>query len=422
MINTKWLMFGKLAIWGMALFVLFYFEKAGGPRLTVSVIWKFFLIILLFVYVINRPFRIPSFLMLSYCYCIKSFLAVGVFDYPYLTIVPVLGWVALPLFFHALKSYLYNVPVTDSLQHYQINPDRVNNLELYFKFLLFFFSFSCIPFFIGLEPYTEVKTLAQFGFDYDLEIFKGFYQNMHNAAGTLSIVSVCLFFLGQRQRKFSIKLLYYGFAMIAVFALYKTYVRTGILMFVVGMVVTNYNFILKSPLRLITCIAISILLLLYFSHNDVFMARLFDERIHGNTGDYRDIGSGRLYIWQVNLTNLFSSNLWSILLGFGIGLSTQLMYESAGFALISHSGFVDALVQNGIIGFIIFISYLILMKKHINTMKNLYYYPILNATYFMYLVFQLVQGGNQFMFVLLFAILLALSSCEKHNLPQPSRM
>lgn len=388
--------------------MLFYSETLSAGGITVSVAWKFFLVIFLFFMVIKKTFSPPTFVIASYLICIKSLVVIGVVAHPIQTIIPVMGWLTLPLIYQVTQTYIFSVRSTTVRKVlFNLSSNRLKNIEMLVLYLLVFLSLSCIPFFLGLNPLIEHKNLASFGVERG--IFQGFYQNMHAASGVLSIVSVSLLFFAGNAERLAIKAGLYVLGLIALLAMLQTYVRTGLLMFLVGFVIINYANFKENKARTILVLLLIIgSILIGILMDDTYIARIFDQREQGNTGDYRDIGSGRLYIWEVNLQNLLSQGWGGVFLGLGIGLSKELMYQTIGLSLVSHSGFLDALVQNGIVGLGLFLWYLHSILIYIKAYKTSFYYSLVKAVFSMYLIFQFLQGGNQFIFVLLFALLLIL--------------
>jgi len=331
-----------------------------------------------------------------------------------------LGWVAMPLVYMAIQSYVCRasyspgIGVMVKMQH-----AKVQKLQHYLVLLTLFFAIANIPFWFGLPSLADQQDLSSFGFD--RPVFLGFFQNMHNAAGMMSLVAVALIFLAKNENRPKQKVILLVCAGIAVLALLQTYVRTGLLMFVIGLVLISLEELKRNKIGALALIFALFLILIFGVLNDeVFVARLLDQRTVGRIGDYRDLGSGRLFIWETTISNWYNNGLLSVVIGLGYGLSKTLMDNTIGVALVSHSGIVDALVQNGVIGLLLFLAYLISMYNYINRYRSSHYYPLAKAAFYMYLVYQFVQGGNQFFFIILFGILLAFLKYDINQKASPS--
>ncbi|MBL1421538.1 MAG: O-antigen ligase family protein [Alphaproteobacteria bacterium] len=374
----------------------------------ISLAWKFLLIVGLAGYISMRKVEAPWFVILSYIYLIKSVLVVGIIEYPVKTILPIIGGLTLPIIYQGLQTYLISKPLPElNGRYHKLNYSRLNAVEKNFKYLVIFLALSCLPFWLGLEPLVMVKTLNSFGFE--AQRFVGLFQNIHNAAGGLAVAAVSLLYLAKFETKKSVKYLLYICFFIATIGMLQTFVRTGLLMFVVGMLVINFAEMKRNFGRVLFLSGLLVVVLwLGVFNSDEYMARIFDTRTIAGFGDYRDIGSGRFLIWETNLRTIFSQDLWGVLIGLGIGLSGTIMYQEIGLEVFSHNGFVDALVQSGVIGLFLFILYLSSIFKYINRFRGNKYYTLSISYFCMYIAFQLVQGSNQFLVMSLFSFLLIL--------------
>ena len=105
--------------------------------------------------------------------------------------------------------------------------------------------------------------------------------------------------------------------------------------------------------------------LYFYSKDTALQGRVMQQTIYNNDTDeqtYDQISSGRLTLSLVNLESYWESNLLSKLFGMGFQYSTDVMYKKIGMRKVSHNGFVDALVHNGLLGLIF---YLIYFKSHL---------------------------------------------------------
>lgn len=412
-VDTRFIL--KRVLFISPLFLILYFETLRFGPLTISIIWKFFLILILLLIMTKRVMKPPMFVWLAYIFCLKSILVLGVFDYPVETITPIIGWVAIPLLFQSITTAIYRIEVAGvNRGRYNVNMTNLSFVQQGVITLLLFYTLAVIPFWFGLEPLVTVKTLISFGID--KSVFQGYFQNVHAASGVMSITAVSLLFFANKYKDRYVKTFMYFVAFIALLAMLQTFVRTGIVMFIIGFIILNIETFKENKAASLLILLIVFLVATFFVYFEpAFFDRMIDNRAHGVQGGYKDIGSGRLYIWETNINNLMGSGFMGVLFGLGTGLSKSMMYDAIGLSLVSHSGLIDALVQNGLIGLGIFISYFIYLFKYINKYKYSEIYYLLQALFFMYLTFQFLQGGNQFLFTLVFAPLLVLHKTMGNN-------
>jgi O-antigen ligase len=271
---------------------------------------------------------------------------------------------------------------------------------------------SCIPFLLGLiESYGEEYNLTDFGVE---EVgFCGLFHSSHSCAWVVTITLFNLFYLFNislsiRKRYWIALLILIGF-----FVLYKTYVRTGYLMFFIGCLFFFKNKIVSVKKRLkyiLWGIIFVVLGYSYLSQDDVLMSRLTDSRVYNtDQTDAERLGSGRLLFISISIDYWMQAPFMVQLFGYGQEMAIQNMEEKMGLKVFSHNGFVDAFVQNGLIGLLLLIVILISFKKQINKIKGHSYYDVCNAIFFMYIAFQLVQGGYSFMFDFIIALNLSIT-------------
>jgi hypothetical protein len=184
-------------------------------------------------------------------------------------------------------------------------------------------------------------------------------------------------------------------------------------MFLIGCIFFFKNKILlgKQNIKYIF-FGIIVLILGYSSllQDKVLISRVTDNGVYTEDLTNKEkLGSGRLIFISISLDYWMQAPLMTKLFGYGQEMVMQNMEQKIGLKVYSHNGFVDAFVQNGLIGLLLFIMILISFKKHINKIKGHPYYDVCNAIFFMYIAFQLVQGGYNFMFDFIIAINLSIA-------------
>ena len=103
-----------------------------------------------------------------------------------------------------------------------------------------------------------------------------------------------------------------------------------------------------------------------------------------------------------------STNFQQFLTGQGYDKLTDYQKEKAGIKIYCHNGYVDALAQNGILGFIFLILSTIYIFTYIYKNKNEKDSRFVFAIFSMRVIFQLVQGGASPYTDLIYALALCL--------------
>lgn len=377
------------------LFFILYFETVSIGTFTISVLWKA-LLLLYFIIVSHRSLHaLPLYLKLSFVYFVKCIFVYGLFVGYWDNISIAISYLFMPFLFWYLSHRLMGLEHKESV-------GKIDSLVKFFNFSLVFFAISQIPFIFGLQSIVDVRALTSLGSEKNAYI--GFFQNSHAAAGLMA-VSIVALLDAYHKRFFGIYPLI-ALSAICSYCLFQTYVRTGILMLIVGLVVYYRNYFFRRPIKSIFFASILGLIFWgYVGYDQLFFDRLFDNRTHGLYGDYRDYGSGRLWIWYESLGIYSDANFFVWLFGFGSSLSMKMLDAYAGFYLLSHNGFIDALVHNGVVGLFIFSSYLYMMYRYVGTYTGSIYFDLALSLFYMYAFFQLVQGGNQFLVIYVMGII-----------------
>jgi predicted membrane protein len=76
------------------------------------------------------------------------------------------------------------------------------------------------------------------------------------------------------------------------------------------------------------------------------------------------------------------------------------MYDDTGMLIFAHSRFIQVLQQEGLIGFGLFLTYLILVYQFILRYRDSEYYTATNAIFIGILIEMMFQGGFFFNIVL----------------------
>lgn len=373
--------------------------------ITIGQAWKIGLIGLLLIYFLKKiNIRRPLFQKFVYFYSVKTLFNTNIFNNPKSNFYEFSRFLIFPLLFEYFRNKKKETICTILL------------------LLAQFCVLSSIPFHLGwLEPLRE-RSMIGFGFE-DVFSSSGIFQGVHAAATSYSMAFLIIMFFTFIYRNEKSKTVFFTnkvynifLLALAFYSLFLTFVRTGYIMCFLGLIVMLFcvkkeslwaNMKLYSLLFII-CIGLIFLVL----SNEVLYARLFDQRIYG--GD--DVGSGRLLFWRNALNIWWNGNVIEFLFGVGFDNLTNYNLQTTGLPVFSHNQFLDALAQNGIIGFFLYFMFIINLFVFIRKRKNSVFYSLAMALFTAYVLMDFFQGGIQFIAVVLFVLSLCLFS--HNNVPQ----
>ncbi|HYE34677.1 O-antigen ligase family protein [Methylocaldum sp.] len=397
--------FARFALFFSIFFVLIYFEGDSFSGIKISLLWKGVVFsILIFLILPFQFYKIPVFILIGYIVSIKHLLTVGWFDYFSETVLLMVNSITVPL------VYTYLTTAAKVKHNSAIFYKKVERFLAFFSISIVL---SNVPFLMGaLESRHATFDFASFGLEG--QGLSGIFQGSHAASSTIAVAALYItMFLTLPAVRGKLRFIAVGLFLLAGFALYKTYVRTGYLMFVVGLYfVLFYGGRFSEKLKNLSLALVVVLgMFLAVKSDEAFVMRILDQRKWGQEkGAEENIGSGRFRIWQVHIEDWLASGSVGIVIGNGQPLSKELYARhTGGRPLFSHNGYIEALVSNGIIGFALFISYLYCMWKYISASPNTLYKRLATCMFFMYLIFMLVQGGNPFFIEVILAVSIFLS-------------
>lgn len=384
-------------------FCFHYFDVFYIGSIKFAQIWKPILVIIAFIIVLFHFRRMPSFVWWGYLFSIKSLISSGVITYPVESVSFFFKFIVLPLAYNYL-SVLF--PLNGALYK------TVFKVENMIYLLSVFIVLSVLPFILGIvDPVSSGYELGIYGVE--ITGFSGVFQNSHSAAIILSSATVFLIFKVSNLSKGRGRFFLYGLIILGGYAILDTYVRTGWIMFVIGLAVYFFSKNnIKNYLKLLPYVVVFLFIVIaIYENSEIVQLRVNDTNVYTeNLEWYERVGSGRLVFAYTNITNWLDSDIDTILFGFGQGVSMDKMEDVIGVRLFSHNAFVDALSHNGLIGILIFIIFILSMFSFIRKNKESQYYSITLSVYCMYVIFLLVQGGNVVLLNFFIAALLLLIS------------
>lgn len=379
----------KYLLIGVLLFLLFHFESLSFGPVKISHLWKGVVLIYMLVDIIaqkNNIFIYGSFILLA----ILQVVNVELFDNPFNAIVNFTTTLLIPI----MGIYVL----------------KFNPLQLRLALIFFssFFIFSFIPYKLGiLDSYKEGYDLESFGGTFGLV---GPFQNPHTASLTLAgslLVVLYFWFQGSFNRTY-LTILF----ILAFYFLLNTYVRTGMVMIIIGILPLLFYFIKKREKgfsRMIFFVLFfAILASNWIINNEVLMNRITGENKYRQDYSFETMGSGRGGIYLASIDIFREATILEKIFGLGNTKQVELISNKIGVRIGSHNGFLDILLTTGIIGLLAFLYFLYLIYRICNRYKN--EYTILSISLFLAIIaMTFLQGINRIPVNLLFALSIAIT-------------
>lgn len=359
------------------IFFLIYLGSIPLGPTTFSQLWKIPLFIYLFWQVlIIRNRSKPGFIKWSYARAAKNLVTSG-FSVSYI-----------PGFIDFLRYMMFPLM-------YEFASIKIKSIEQLNKILLGFAQFiiiSGIPFVLGI-----LKSNSTHEVDINVvDSYSGMFQNSHGAAiTTTTAVLILLAFLKLKSKIIKFKALNYVLLVFGIYIIYLTYIRTGYAMFVIGLICLYIpkNFTIKQMVS--AAVALSILGFGFYyllETNVTFYNRIFDIR----NGQQTAAGSGRLLFWKASIDLWLNGNLFEVLFGFGYEGLLDHIYKAVGLRVYAHNEFFTQLGQNGLIGVVFFLGYLVSLFGFIWKRRKRPSFRLAIAIFFLYVSLMLTQGGMWF--------------------------
>jgi len=313
-------------------------------------------------------------------------------------------------FNHILIKSIENLffPSTFLFLHYLTRNNH--NYTAFLSFISVFFIASFTPFYFNIIP--------ELGKTYDLELLgltgqsgiSGLFQQPHAASFVLAYSTLTLVYVIQKTRSKSLNAFLIFMIILATFFQLLTYARLGLLMTLVGFIyMYAYQLNLVKMLKFSLIVIVGILISASFiketqSYESMKLrfygqSKFSDNSTFSGELNYNEISSGRLTIWSSSLENVIHpNNVAEFLLGITELELTERNEKKINLAVFSHNAFIDSLVTNGLIGFIIFILFLItwfklILQIKLPNFKNSIDQKFCLTIFIIYLVSLFFQGG-----------------------------
>ena len=309
-----------------------------------------------------------------------------------------------------VSTSIFNFIITLFIPLIGIYALKFNSKQL--KYALIFFSslfiLSFIPYELGLlQSIKQGYNLESFGSDSSGLI--GPFQSAHSASLTLASALVSLFFFwfeGSVNKKYLFLLFLLGS-----YFMLMTYVRTGLAMFLVGILPIFYYFMKKNSKYRINIIIISFFMFIstitFISSNPVLMNRITGERLtNSETDSLESLGSGRGRIYLASVLVFIESSPTEKIIGMGQIEQMDRIDNKIGMRIASHNGFLDLLLVNGLIG----LFFILFLRNILNfSVKNdTKYKALVLSQLFLFLTMCFFQGYSWINTSLILMLALAL--------------
>jgi O-antigen ligase len=336
----------------------------------------------------------------GFLYSFKNIFNLSLFRYP------------IENFYHTLV--IFNFPFFYNLFRNNFN---TKTLIIYIKRLSIFSIISAIPFHLHLlEPLGSAYRISNFDTSYGASEtgYVGIFQNAHGASIITTFAVINLIFFYKREKILS----YLVVGSLGILNVYMTYVRTGYVLLIIGLtLITLFGTKFYEKFRVILIGTIALVILLYFADTELLINRLFNinkYNVENRTINYNveALSSGRTLFWVVNITNWWESDILLKMFGFGEEVAKDNMEKTIGMRLFSHNGFIDSFIENGLIGLFLFIGlFYYILKLVINNKGSTFFYLGI-ASFIMFILMNLFQGGYYFLMEIF--IVLNLSLLNNH--------
>ncbi len=383
----------KLILFYTIGFAILYLEPISIAGMTFGILWKLILIFVLFMPIIYKTFKekyMEMFAFITIVFAFKTLISYSSMEYIINTITIFTKTLMLPML------YLFFI--------LKLKEGTLNFLAKHFSILIIL---SFLPYMIGiLTPMELGYDLTPFGLDGQYGLI-GPFINPHSASISLAFSMIVITSQIRRDNKQRENIFYILLLLLGFYELIDTYVRTGIMIYLVALIfVYLQNINLKKILLLIlTGVILTAGSIYLISTNEAAQMRFQDKNKYMQKSD---LGSGRFEFWKAAVENWLDDDSSVIFIGLGQEYAKDKMLEDVGLRIFAHNEFFQTLQQEGLIGFTLFLSSLALLYGFIRRNRSSSYYLPAITIFIGMIVMMMLQGGFYFNIVLLLSIYLAL--------------
>lgn len=383
-------------------FFLIYAESGTLFGISISQLWKMPIVLLIIIYVIKNKKQTLTFNKYAYTYGISKLLNAEIINNPIIAITNFAKFITFP--------FLYDF-VTLKIKH----SSTINNILFYIsQFVLL----SFIPFLFHILPQPNEVFYEDITIQEMMEeagLTSGLFMRTHLASCIIAICLIILIYKIQSEKlNFSKKTYILTLIGLGLWALITTYARDGWIMFIIGLTIL---FLRRSHKYIIGLFLMALIGFTSISYL-IMTNETFNNRINDKTakGEKQEIGSGRLIFTKNGIDFwLQSKNIQEILTGKGYEELTKYQKQKTGLKIYCHNGYIDALAQNGLIGFVSIILFTIYVYIYIYKYRHEKHARLAFSIFTMQVIFQLVQGGVTLYTDILYVLILRILILEKQE-------
>ena len=390
-------MMKKLTLFYTIGFLLLYLEPIQIAGLSFGILWKIILILLLFIPLIYATFQkkqIELFAFISILFAFKVLISYSSLEYMMNSFTIFAKTLMLPML------YLFFI--------LKFSKGSLLFLAKHFAILIIL---SFIPYMLGvLTPLGVGYNLEPFGLDGQFGLV-GPFLNPHSASISIAFAMIVVTGKIKRGNRLSENLFYIALLLLAFYELIDTYVRTGIMIYLITQMfyyLQNINF--KKFLLLIFTSLILVAGSIYLINtNETAKMRFQDKNKYMKKSD---LGSGRFEFWNAAVENWLNDDFSVIFIGLGEEYAKDKMLDAVGMRIFAHNEFFQTLQQEGLIGMALFLGYLFLINSFLKRNRSSAYYSTAKALFLGMLTMMMFQGGFYFNIVFFLGIYLAILKLE----------
>lgn len=380
----------KYIFYGLILLFLFHFETLYIGPIKISHLWKGVVLVYLLFAIIKKKQK---------AFIYKPFIWIAVLQLVNIEIINN------PLNAFVIFSTTLLLPII-GIYVLKFNYNQLRKALIFFAS---FFILSFVPYQLGiLQSLEEGYNLSAFGGASGLV---GPYQNPHGAAISLAsalIVVLYYWFEGSFNKLYLTILFLLGF-----YFLLNTYVRTGLAMFAIGSIPILFYFAKKQARTFFQLVIFAFFMAILASNwilsNEVLMNRITGQSQYHSEESFESMGSGRGGIYIASLEIFIESNPLEKIFGMGQSEQINRIYKKTGMEIVSHNGFLDLLLANGLLGLLLFLSLILRIYKLAKSSI------LLKSSLFMYLVMCIVQGYDWISASLVLFLSISIVKQSTHN-------
>lgn len=386
----------KLLYFYLIAFLILYLEPIQIAGMSFGVLWKIMAIFVLslpVIYAALKSKQMELFALLYIVFAFKTLFSYSSMDYLMSTMTFTLKVLMFPVLY---------------LSFLKLSKETLFFLAKHFSMVIVL---SFVPYLLGfLEPMGQGYDLEPYGLDGQFGLV-GPFLNPHSASISLAFSMIVITLLIKSQNSLMHNLFYLFLLLLAFYELIGTYVRTGLAIYLVALV---YVFLQNLNLKKILLMFFSMTVLatgsLYVISTSEVAQMRFEDRNKYVQNDA--VGSGRLNYWKAAVENWLNDEDIVVMIGLGEMYAEEKMEASVGLKIFAHNEFFQMLQQEGLIGFLLFMSSLVALYGYIKRHEASSYYENSMAIFIGMITMMMFQGGFYFNIIFFLSIFLALQKLE----------